>query len=75
MTEIPSPCIGVCRLEPESGLCAGCLRTGEEIAGWPAADAAERLRIVRALRERRRARGITSDADSRPRRRRTPAVG
>ena len=75
MTEIPSPCIGVCRLEPESGLCAGCLRTAEEIAAWPSAGADQRLGIVRALRERRRARGITSEADSRPRRRRVPAAG
>lgn len=73
MTLIPSPCIGICRLEPETGLCAGCLRTTDEIAAWPVATETERLQIVQALRERRRARGITSVADSRPRRRaRTP---
>lgn len=72
MTEpvrIPSPCIGVCQLEPETGLCTGCLRTGAEIAAWPAADDRERLAIVQELRARRRARGRTSAADSRPRRR------
>ncbi|MCB1994255.1 MAG: DUF1289 domain-containing protein, partial [Geminicoccaceae bacterium] len=46
-----------------------CLRTPLEIAMWPGATNAERLTIVNALRERRRARGITSPADSRPRRR------
>jgi predicted Fe-S protein YdhL (DUF1289 family) len=46
------------------------MRTPEEIALWPQADEATRLAIVRALRERRRAAGITSAADSRPRRRR-----
>jgi predicted Fe-S protein YdhL (DUF1289 family) len=40
-----------------------------EITDWPGATNAERLAIVQALRERRRARGITSPADSRPRRR------
>jgi predicted Fe-S protein YdhL (DUF1289 family) len=71
--EIPSPCIGVCRLDEESGLCAGCLRTGAEIAAWPFASNAERLEIVQRLRQRRRAVGRTSPADSRPRRRRAPA--
>jgi uncharacterized protein len=68
--EIPSPCIGVCRLDPISGLCAGCMRTLDEIALWPTADEAERLAIVQRLRARRRAAGRTSVADSRPRRRR-----
>jgi predicted Fe-S protein YdhL (DUF1289 family) len=72
--EIPSPCIGVCRLDPASGLCAGCMRTLDEIAAWPAASDAERLAIVQRLRARRRAVGRTSAADSRPRRRRSAGV-
>ena len=71
MSEIPSPCIGVCRLDPTSGLCQGCMRTLDEIAAWPAANDAERLAIVQRLRARRRAAGRTSAADSRPRRRRS----
>ena len=70
MLDIPSPCIGVCRLDPATGLCAGCMRTLDEIAAWPAASSAERLAIVQKLRTRRRAAGRTSAADSRPRRRR-----
>jgi len=30
----PSPCVGVCRLQPRSGLCLGCGRSGDEIAAW-----------------------------------------
>jgi len=45
------------------------MRTAAEIARWPRADEAERLQILQALRQRRRAAGITSEADSRPRRR------
>jgi uncharacterized protein len=45
------------------------MRTAREIARWPFADSAERLEIVQRLRERRRAAGTTSRADSRPRRR------
>ena len=70
VSEIPSPCIGVCQLDPGSGLCQGCMRTLDEIAAWPGAGEAERLAIVQRLRARRRAAGRTSVADSRPRRRR-----
>ena len=70
MLDIPSPCVGVCRLDLATGLCAGCMRTLDEIAAWPAASSAERLVIVQKLRARRRAAGRTSAADSRPRRRR-----
>lgn len=31
---LPSPCISVCRLHPETGICLGCFRTLEEIAAW-----------------------------------------
>ena len=29
-----SPCVSVCRMEPETGYCAGCHRTIDEIADW-----------------------------------------
>lgn len=69
LPDIPSPCVAVCEIDPETRLCRGCLRTPREIARWPYADNAEKLAIVQELRARRRARGITSEADSRPRRR------
>ena len=34
MTRASSPCIRVCILDPETGLCEGCGRTREEIARW-----------------------------------------
>ena len=68
--DIPSPCIGVCTLDPETSRCLGCMRTADEITRWPLADEDERMAILRDLRKRRRAAGITSEADSRPRRRR-----
>ena len=67
--EIPSPCIGVCRLDLQRRVCEGCLRTMSEITRWPAAGEHERLEILQRLRERRRAAGRTSAADSNPRRR------
>ena len=52
-----SPCIAVCRMEPDTGLCAGCLRTLDEIAAWGAMPQAERLRVWDLIDRRRAARG------------------
>ncbi|MDR6294599.1 putative Fe-S protein YdhL (DUF1289 family) [Inquilinus ginsengisoli] len=71
---IVSPCTGVCTLEADTRLCAGCLRTAEEIAMWRDTDNTQRLAILQRLKERRRARGRTSAADSRPRRRQPQSV-
>jgi predicted Fe-S protein YdhL (DUF1289 family) len=49
-----SPCIGICQLEPASGLCRGCRRTIAEIAAWPALAPAERTAILAEI-ERRKA--------------------
>ena len=31
--DVPSPCVSVCRMDARRGLCIGCCRTLEEIAG------------------------------------------
>ena len=31
---VPSPCVSVCVVNPNTGLCEGCLRNLEEVAGW-----------------------------------------
>jgi len=40
---LPSPCVGVCRMDAASSLCLGCWRTLAEIAGWGTASATEQL--------------------------------
>jgi predicted Fe-S protein YdhL (DUF1289 family) len=35
--DLPSPCISVCRMEPQTGWCEGCLRTIDEIMQWSGA--------------------------------------
>jgi predicted Fe-S protein YdhL (DUF1289 family) len=40
-TAVLSPCTGVCQLGAD-GLCLGCLRSGEEIAGWVQFSAVQR---------------------------------
>jgi predicted Fe-S protein YdhL (DUF1289 family) len=32
--DVPSPCMSVCRMDMDTGLCEGCLRTLDEIAAW-----------------------------------------
>jgi predicted Fe-S protein YdhL (DUF1289 family) len=50
---VPSPCNSVCTIVPTSGLCAGCLRTLDEIARWGAMDDDEKRAVIAALPGRR----------------------
>ncbi|MCP5248840.1 MAG: DUF1289 domain-containing protein [Candidatus Accumulibacter sp.] len=51
---VASPCINVCRMDDDTGLCLGCFRTIEEIAIWSRTADEQRQRILLAV-ERRRA--------------------
>jgi len=53
----PSPCVGICLVDPATRRCRGCLRTVEEIARWYTADAAEKRALLAALAVRRAAAG------------------
>jgi len=54
-TPVPSPCTSVCRMNRDTGLCEGCLRTLDEIAAWSRlGDDAKRAVWLR-LHERRAA--------------------
>ena len=46
---IETPCIAVCMIDPQTGLCFGCGRTLPEIARWHRIDNAERLAIMELL--------------------------
>jgi predicted Fe-S protein YdhL (DUF1289 family) len=43
-----SPCTGVCRLGVD-GLCEGCHRSADEIAGWSSYSDSERRRLMDAV--------------------------
>jgi uncharacterized protein len=47
--DVKTPCNSVCALHPVSGLCMGCGRTVEEIAGWIGFDGDERAAIMGRL--------------------------
>ena len=42
---VPSPCVSVCRMNPGTGLCDGCLRTLHEIAAWSTLDDVARRKV------------------------------
>lgn len=50
---VPSPCISVCRIDPVTGLCEGCLRTLSEIAAWGSLDDQARRQVWMRIGERR----------------------
>jgi hypothetical protein len=50
---IATPCVKVCVVDGESGLCLGCHRTLAEVARWARLSDAERAEIMAALPGRR----------------------
>ncbi|KAB2881653.1 MAG: DUF1289 domain-containing protein [Pseudorhodoplanes sp.] len=52
MPTIITPCVKVCVLDPQTGLCRGCARRGDEIARWGAMSDAERRQIMALLPDR-----------------------
>jgi predicted Fe-S protein YdhL (DUF1289 family) len=50
---VPSPCINVCRMDPATGWCEGCLRTIDEIACWAGYTREEKLAVLAKLAARR----------------------
>ena len=47
-----SPCIDICQMDPESGLCVGCGRTIEEIANWSSYTNEKKKNILKQLKSR-----------------------
>jgi predicted Fe-S protein YdhL (DUF1289 family) len=50
---IATPCVKICVIDGESGLCLGCQRTLTEVASWTRLGDAERAEIMSHLHERR----------------------
>ncbi|MDB5444595.1 MAG: hypothetical protein JWP86_2746 [Phenylobacterium sp.] len=50
---IKTPCIQVCVVDGESGLCLGCYRTLQEVATWTRFSEDERARLMAELPARR----------------------
>jgi predicted Fe-S protein YdhL (DUF1289 family) len=52
--DVPSPCVSVCVMDPDSGYCRGCYRSLDEIAAWITLDGEARLAVWDAIAERRK---------------------
>ncbi|MGZ5833666.1 MAG: DUF1289 domain-containing protein [Telluria sp.] len=52
MTPVPSPCINVCQMSQQTGLCEGCLRTIDEIVAWGSAGDAYKRAVWAEIRRR-----------------------
>ena len=50
---IATPCVNVCVIDGESGLCLGCQRTLVEVASWGRLTDSERAEIMTGLAARR----------------------
>jgi predicted Fe-S protein YdhL (DUF1289 family) len=46
---IATPCVKVCVVDGESGLCLGCFRTLQEVATWSRLSDAERAEVMAEL--------------------------
>ncbi|XDF34943.1 DUF1289 domain-containing protein [Paracidovorax avenae] len=49
---VPSPCIGVCRMDAAGHHCEGCFRTLDEIRDWSAAPPVRQRAVWAALLQR-----------------------
>jgi len=49
---VPSPCISLCRMNGQTGLCEGCLRSITEIAQWANADDDYKRLILARIEQR-----------------------
>jgi predicted Fe-S protein YdhL (DUF1289 family) len=49
---VPSPCVSVCRMDPQRTYCEGCLRSIDEIKVWRASSDLEKKAIWARIAER-----------------------
>jgi predicted Fe-S protein YdhL (DUF1289 family) len=49
---VPSPCVSICVINPNSGLCEGCLRNLEEVAGWGQMPSVQQREVWQRIQKR-----------------------
>ena len=50
--QVASPCVSICNINDDSGLCEGCFRTLDEIAVWAQMDNAAKREVWRRITQR-----------------------
>jgi predicted Fe-S protein YdhL (DUF1289 family) len=56
---IVTPCVSICEMDAQTGLCRGCFRTLDEIAAWSVLDYNARRAVMAELPARRARLGPT----------------
>lgn len=51
-SHVPSPCVGVCRMDEANRRCVGCLRSREEIGNWGGMADREKFVLLAQLAQR-----------------------
>ena len=51
--KVPSPCVSICQMDAQDGVCVGCYRTRAEIATWSSMDPDDQMLLLDILRDRR----------------------
>ena len=51
-TPVPSPCISLCQMDKQTGLCQGCMRTIDEIIAWSKAGDDYKRAVWKEIRRR-----------------------
>lgn len=50
--DLPSPCISLCQMSAQSGLCLGCFRSMDEICAWSAMNDAGKRAVWQLIEQR-----------------------
>ncbi len=61
---VPSPCINLCRMSPQSGYCEGCLRSIAEITDGGRADDGRKRAILHEVARRKAAAEVAGAASA-----------
>jgi predicted Fe-S protein YdhL (DUF1289 family) len=64
MSDVASPCVDVCRMNPETGFCDSCFRTIDEIAEWSVYDDDEKRAVLARVESRRQGARIVTIGES-----------
>tara|TARA_B110000259_G_C13668442_1_gene263282 strand:- start:72 stop:275 length:204 start_codon:yes stop_codon:yes gene_type:complete len=51
---VKSPCINICKIDKDSGLCIGCCRDGNEIFNWISFSQKQKKIVLSKISERRK---------------------
>jgi predicted Fe-S protein YdhL (DUF1289 family) len=51
-SEVPSPCIGICKMDEERNWCSGCFRSIPELTAWSTASADSKRALWREIKQR-----------------------